>query len=482
MSRTIFKDMEEAIERVVRRISTHDNRTVDKVFLRETFDPITGSVIKVPIEPDFHDSSANAGNILYPHFFIRLMKTREDIYSNRAVPQYGKWCRVPVESAPGAYEVIVSESDGLITAPGNTLETGLFQIRKVQAGHLLRLLSGNNKGTYIVDSITVSALGSHTITVSDVLVSSLPAFTFNSTTRELVFLTQVDLNTVEIGDVFTDSLSAAFNITAVDISRNSITIDGVAAPDTDAAGTITRTGDIFKNSDPSLIAFLVMDPTKPIMKKTLTGEVQGTSQYVGTSPEIPIDAYYRVRIDSKEQSQHTQILNRIWEEFNPPRTAIPVIVRSQASACELLTEDITAGGSTNVKVADNANYNINDDVYVFDDLTPGRDDCGKFPEPFKSKIVDKINSDTLVLADTVPDTFTTNNCSKIVSNAEFRTFMFHFVDHATKDVEGAQYWVHEFTFWVQFWVDKAEQPEEIGVITDIETPVGTEDSGIIIDD
>ena len=136
MSRRIFLDVEEALSREVRRITFHDYRTQDKIVLQDTFDPFTGEVIQAPIEADFYDSSADANHIQYPHFFIRLMKTREDIYTGRVVPQYGKWIQTPIQTAPGAYEIVFTSSDALITAVGNTLTTTIFQIRKAQPGHL----------------------------------------------------------------------------------------------------------------------------------------------------------------------------------------------------------------------------------------------------------------------------------------------------------------------------------------------------------
>jgi hypothetical protein len=47
MSRRIFLDIEEALSREVRRISFHEARTVDKVVLKETYDPFTGEIIQV---------------------------------------------------------------------------------------------------------------------------------------------------------------------------------------------------------------------------------------------------------------------------------------------------------------------------------------------------------------------------------------------------------------------------------------------------
>jgi hypothetical protein len=86
----------------------------------------------------------------------------------------------------------------------------------------------------------------------------------------------------------------------------------------------------------------------------------------------------------------------------------------------------------------------------------------------KTKIIDKISTTELILNKEVPDTFTVYNTTRVVSNAEYCLLMFHFVDHLTRDVEAAQYWSHEFTFWVQAWVDRQGEPAQYeGVVQDI---------------
>lgn len=470
MSRRIFLDVEEAISREVRRITSNDSRTLDRVILKENFDPFSGEIVSIPIEPSFYDSSADAGNIEYPHFFIRLMKAREDRFSNRVVSQDAFIYECPVEYAPGAYEIIVGGSDGQIAAPGNTLVTGIFQISKVEPGNFLKLLDGNNVGLYIVDTINKSAVGAHEIVVSDVLVESLSEFTFDSTTRTLQIPAPADLNTLQAGDTFQDNLGATFTILTVTADQGRFTIDGVADPSTAAGGTVTRSGSVFKNADLTNVRFLVLDQDQPIAASSTSSE-QRVTQNILTGAQIPLDAFYLVRIDSKTKENHTDILNRMWEEFNPPRTALPTIVRSASSGEALLTADITAGGSDTLSIPaeDQSEFNVGDKVFIIDDLTPTKNTTGRgFARPFESTIIDKPSSTELQLADQIPDTFTTSNCAKIVSNAEFRAHMFHFVDHVTKDVEGSQYWVHEFTFYVQVWVERLGEGLETGVVTDIE--------------
>lgn len=479
MSVTIFKDVEEALAREVRRITTHNNRTLDKTVLRETYDPLSGEIITMPVEPEFYDSSADAGGVEYPHFFIKLLKSKEDKTSGRVVPQYGKWLQEPLLYSPKAFEIVLS-GGALVNSPGNEVLTSAFQIRKILPGYLLRLLSGNNVGTYTITNVVPSNSGSHSIFLSNIIVSSLPTFSFDSTPREVIFKTAVDLYTVKVGDIFTDSSSNSFNITAVDPANGKITINGSLTPDSSSGSQITRSGNVLSNTDLSQVSYIVMDPTKPVVSVTGCGQ-QAAALTGGVSPPVPLDIYYLIRVDSKTRQNHIDTLNRVWEEFNSPRTALPVIVRSSLSADQMLTADITSGGSNTIQIADNSNMKVGDKVYLFDELTPTKRSDGEgFQRPFESVITDKISTNQVVLRDVAPDTYTKANGARLVSNAEFRLFMFHFTDHVTKDVEGSQYWVHEFTFWIQIWIDRLEEAKITSAITDIATTIEDIDTQIIL--
>lgn len=477
----MFYDIEEAISREIRRITFFAPRTKDKTALQDTFDPFTGEIIQTPIEANYYDSSADPNHIQYPHFFVRLLKSKEDLTTGRVVPEYGKWIVKPNTFSPGAYE-IVAQAEAIIQAPGNDILTTMFQINKIQPGYLIRMLAGNNKGTYIVSSVTPNMVGDHIITVSNVIVENLTASLFDATLREVVFESPIDINTVKIGDVYTDASSNSFNITAVDPNTGKITIDGTGTPDLAEGGSISRTGNVFTDTDLSLVRFIVMDPTKPVIVNNACGEVSAASGVSGVSPGIPLDVYYLVRIDSKERQSHIEVLNRMWEEFNPPRTALPLIIRSSLSAEQVLTQDIASGGTDIVDVGSNNDFSVGDTVFIIDDLHPTKKVSGEgFERPFESTVIAKIGTDQLQLADSVPDTYTVANGAKVVSNAAFRLVMFHFVDHVTKDVEGSQYWVHEFTFWVQVVIDRLETPSDLTAITG--TGIQMEDfEGNIIDD
>lgn len=478
MTVRIIRDVEEAIAREVRRITFHEDRSKTHTVLRDTFDPFTGEKISLPVEPDFYDSSADTKHIQYPHFFIKLLRSREDRYTGRVVPPYGKGCLTPVTTSPKAYEIVFYFNDGQIASAGSDITTSSFKIAKVQVGYLLRVLSGNNQGTYKVSNVVKSATGDHTITVSGDLVEDLPELTFDSDTRTVTFLEPLDLSTVKAGDTFEDASAATFSITSIDVDTSSIVIGGVATPDTSDGGKITRSGNVFQTADVGFVVFTVMDPSKPAQRVN----EQSYTQNQLTDPPIPIDLYYLVRIDSKEKDTHVDVATRMWEEFNPPRSALPTVVRSKNSAEQLLTSDVSAGGSDTIEVSDNSKFSINDPVYIFNDLTPTKSTDGSFESIFESQVKELIGTTQIKLKAVVPDTFTIAKNSKIVSNAEYRTFMFHFVDHVTKDVEGAQYWVHEYTFWTQVWVDRLGEPAEFdGVVQDITVSGEDIDGNVIIE-
>lgn len=465
MSVRIFRDVEEAISREVRRITFHNTRTLDHTVLQDTFDPVTGENIVLPVQARFYDSSADARQIQYPHVFVKLLRTREDLESGRITPQYGQQCGRPVLTSPKGYEVVLYVTDGVISAPGNTITTGIFQIRKAQVGFLLRILDGNNVGTYKIATVVPSNTGSHTITVSPDLIEDLPASGFDTALRKVAFLVPLDLSTIKVGDTYVDDALASWPITAIDNDASTITIGGVGSPNLAAGGKITRSGNILV-FDPTLIKFSVMDPDKPVM---ISFGQEAYGAMVPYDHEIPLELFYLIRIDSKERSTHIDIANRMWEEFNPPRSSLPTIVRTKLSAEQVLTEDVTTGGSNTIKVTSNSNYSVGEPVFIFDDLTPTKDAQGNgFQEVFDANIIGKIGTTQLILSKIVPDTFLVENTTRVVSNARYELFLFHFVDHVTKDVEGAQYWSHEFTFRIQVWVDRQGVPAiSSGVVQDI---------------
>lgn len=483
MTVRIFRDVEEALSREVRRLTFFENRSISHTVLQDTFDPFTGETVQMPIEGDFYDSSADTKMIQYPHFFIELMKSKEDLNSGRVIPQYGKTQISPITTSQRAYEIVLRDKDGVIAAPGNEMTTGIFQIRKAQPGYFLRVFTGPNAGTYIIDTVTPSNTGVHSITVSGTLVDELPELLFTSTGRIVNFREVVDLNTVKIGDILEDASSNTFNILAINLTNNSIEIDGLSTPDLDEGGKITRSGDVFQSADPNLVGYSIMNPANPIQGVGIGYTCANYDQMQAVDPAVPLDLFYRITIDSKERDTHVDVANRIWEEFNPPRTGLPTIVRSAASNEKLLAVSVLTGGSNTLDVGANDGYSINDTVFVFHDLTPTKAVDGRgFQEVFTAKIIGLVGTNQIVLDKVVPDTFTVDKNTKVVSNAEYYIFEFHFVDHNTKNVHGAQYFVHVFDFKVQVWVNRQGTPTNYdGVVQQIHPSGEDMDGNVIIE-
>lgn len=592
MSERIFFDVEEAISREVRRITFDDKRTTSETVLKDMFDVFTGELIHVPIEAQFYDSSADTNLIQYPHFFVRLLKTREDRFTGRLVPEYGKNVYYTVPTSPAAYYIVLSDNDGSIISAGNSFTTSVFSARKIKVGYFLRILNGNNAGTYTITAFSTTDDGITTITVSNTLVANLPSLYYEAATSSITFTAPVDLTTVKVGDHFVDSLSNIFTITAIapfDTGAMYVTISGSGNPSLLAGGNLVRVGNVFTTIDSSPLVYIIMDPTKPVsIDYGSSGTLPTYGNIAGISPEIPLDLYYLVRIDNKERLEHIQVLNRMWEEFNPPRTALPIIERSYNSFDQLLTQSIPPDGSNIVWVADTTGYNLGDPIFIINDFHPTKTVQGDaFERPFEANIIDiipsnptptvlfsnliitdisgnvitlgevdfgntlAIGNDTIgystnnytpvdlstvtpgtilvynpqgqgpsstsitttitavdnlnssitvefvgtlqtynlinitnpsngqiILNEVVPNIYTIQNNSKLISNAQFRLFMFHFVDHVTKDIEGAQYWVNEFTFWVQVWVNRLEEPQVDTTVDRISLSVDTIDGEV----
>jgi hypothetical protein len=129
MSVRIFKDIEESLSREVRRLTYHDQITRTDTVLQDAFDPFTGEVVAIPLEPQFYDSSADTQSIDYPNIFVKLLRTREDRFTEELMPQYGKNILVPVSSSPRAYEIIAQGSAATISA-GSDVATALLKYTK----------------------------------------------------------------------------------------------------------------------------------------------------------------------------------------------------------------------------------------------------------------------------------------------------------------------------------------------------------------
>jgi hypothetical protein len=551
MSVTILKDTEEALLREFKNILQAQQRTVSYQALPSLFDPLTGEKLEgVPLEAYFYDSSDNARNIEYPHVFIKILRSEEDLTSGRIVPPYGKEVSIPIPYATRAYEIVVSGFDlvisGTYATATDTLDTPNIIFTAVSAGtignsislvfngtatvatvvgawntanptnqvsytglgtvipmaqtinlsggiinqvntnniksrlinntQLLGILGGPNAGTYKIESVAPNADNSFTITISPILVNNLPAsyFTQCHGERRITFLSPVDLNTVAAGDIYTDSLSNTFVITSIDLKNNMILLDhSHLQPSLLSGGFISRIGNILPNVDTNLENFLVLDPNEPIIGKGLLeidSNLHNTYKNKALDWAVPLDLVFGITIDSKVFDDHTAIWNRVWEEFNPPRRGLPIIVRTPQSGESFLAEDFSGSSSNQIVVKNSRAFIVGEEVRIFNQFTIG----------FETQIIG-INNDTntLMLASPVPCEFNIQNKTKVVSNSVLVIWEWDFLSHRDNSNDGSQYWSHAYEYRVQVWVNKKYGEEIYGVIRQIQGEIEDFNSNVL---
>lgn len=464
MSVRILKDVEEALLRQFRAILHSDQRTLTYEVLQSSFDPFTGEkVTGSPLEGRFFDSQADARNIEYPHIFIKIIRSNEDRTSGRIVPPYGKEVNTPVPSATRAFVVVTALYDSVRTS-GNTVTTSSLKIKNINNTQLLRILSGPNAGTYRIQSVALNGNGPHTITLDSKLLVNLPTANFKLATKTLTFLSPVDLNTVAAGDIFTDSASTPFIITAKDVENNALILQTTGPSPSVASGSfISRPGNVLPTTDVSMESALVLDPTRPIVGLGMLNSTDGnTDQTKTTDWAIPLDLYFGITIDTKNRDDHVAVFQRVWEEFNPPRRGLEILVRNPQSAESLLVKNLTADSSNQIDIADTSPYIVGQIVRIFNKLTIG----------FETQITG-INSDTntLMLADPVPNTFTVENGATILSNADLVIWEWDSVSHRDNSNDGSAYWSWVYEYLVQVWVDKKDGESIVGTIKQIQVSI-----------
>src|SRR5690606_37573646 len=84
-SRQTIKDMEEALKREIRRLTTHYPQTQTNTGTQTTYNVFTGEVEPLSIKAHFYDESSNPNNIQYPRVDIRFEEIAEDRESGRMI-------------------------------------------------------------------------------------------------------------------------------------------------------------------------------------------------------------------------------------------------------------------------------------------------------------------------------------------------------------------------------------------------------------
>lgn len=436
----ILEDIEEALTREVKRMVFFDarNRSVAGLSFKEMFNPFTGKLVRKPIEARTHAHEADSLLSTSPRFDLFLLKLYEDLETKRLLPPYGEEIVDPLDNAPGAYEPIFAGKDAKTTdgGTGNTVVLNHRKIRNVQIGHAIRLLCSDNDGTYTIESITLDGNGPHTLTLSHDLVIDIPSFQYNKDAGIISFESYLDLEAVQIGDLFYDNQNNSFSITAVDSVNSSLAVAPGSALATGAGAKITRTGDVLQQDDSGRdIKYIILDTSQPVTNKS--------TRYRKRSQLIPYTFLYYIKIISRERDDHIAIADRMMQVFNPPRGSLCVLARSQTSTESDLIKDADSG-NTIIYVKDASKFYINDEIRLFDSLGIGEE-----------AIVASVNntSNSVTLKSPIVNAYTTNNCGVAVSNYDFCTFERDFTNHHTEDREDEQMWIHRFTFRIEGWIE-----------------------------
>jgi len=470
----ILEDIEEALAREVRKITFFENRhrTHSGVIFRELFDPFTGELVKKPIEPQFYDETAEALQFTDPRFTIQLLKLYEDNETGRALSQYGEQFVTMLPSIP-VYEPIFggSGTSGAITTNGGTSNTVQITSRKILhlvPGNLIRLLTGNNKGTYVIESIALNGNGPHTITLDHNLLSDLPAFSYNPVTGAVTFSEFVDLTAIKVGDFLRDNLANSYAILAVDQNSSSVLIAANSNLQNVLISDIYRVGNILQGDDTGLPqCFLALDHTQLITDKS--------TRYRISNPPIPYTFLYYIKITSRERDDHIAIANRMMQVFNPPRGVINVIVRSNISAETTLIKDVNIGDKI-IYVNNATEFYTSEKIWLMNNLSPN--------EELEIESVN-LQSNAITLKSPATKQVLLKDCPVIVSNAVCEALQRDLTNHDVEDRLDAQLWIHRFTFKIEGWIDSKISPlsgddtfKDVGdvnfiqgVIEDIETNV-----------
>lgn len=366
-SRQTIKDIEEALKRDIRRLTTHYSQTKTNTGTQTTYDVFTGDVLPVTIKAHFYDESSNPSNIQYPRVDVRFEEIAEDRESGRMISlwearntDYNQLVWVNQDKPP-VYFRITSGNEGMTS--GDNFLISSSKTKLVSAGNILSILTGNNKGRYRVLSIDYI---NNVIMLDPTLISNIEHITFNPQTRKLYLLDPTDLSAVKAGDVFEDANSTRFPILNVRRDKRELYLGGAADPVLVAGASILREGDVLSNIDVSAIKYVIMDATRPL--QYLPCNSQATEGWITENYATPFNYFWTVEIKNKERQSHISIADRFTETvINRTRRALDILLRTSDSA-ESKVIDGPALGSANVfTVEDASKMCVNDSVYLVND-------------------------------------------------------------------------------------------------------------------
>ena len=455
----VLKDIEEALKREITAITTHYNTTKTNKTIQTTFDPFTGKAKEVPIQANFYNENSIPNHVNYPRVDITYDRISEDKESGRMISIWEdrqtdyRILISPNQDRPRVYEAVVSGREGVIEGSYITLDR--FKFNKINSNYLIKIITGNNKATYKISSL--DGVNSR-IEVSPNLVENIQEVSFNENTRKLYILNPIDLYSVNAGDYFVDSLGSQFKINSIDIKQREIYLGGQDTPNLGLDSRIIRTRNVFRNTDPVEVSYIVMDPTKP--KVSINGEFEYvTDKWLLEHPATPFNYYYSIEIKNKERPVHIAVAERMTETvINRPRRALDILLRNNESVeSEILDRPMN---SRQIKVKDSSKYKVNDSVYLIN--------CYRISE--NNQIIDiDYSSDTITLRENISNEYNFKNESYLVAKATLKIWGF-FIEDEPIMAEDPQnnFYRQEYSFRVEGWKSEKSGITEVGGITSIE--------------
>lgn len=363
-SRQTIKDIEEALKRDIRRLTTHYPQTLTNTGTQTTYDVFTGEALPVTIKAHFYDESSNPNNIQYPRVDIRFEEVAEDRESGRMISlwearntDYNQLAWVNQDKPPVYYR-LTSGNDGVTS--GDSFLISRTKTKLVESGNILSILTGNNQGRYRVLSVDYI---NNVLNLDPTLVRNIEALSYNPQTRKLYLLDPTDLSAVRAGDIFEDANGTRIPILNVRAKKRELYLGGQADPELVAGASILRDGDVLPNIDVGTVKYVIMDANRPLEYTPCNSQV--TEGWITENYATPFNYIWTVEIKNKERQSHISIADRFTETvINRTRRALDILLRTPESAESKITSGPSLGDSHTVTVEDASKMCVNDSVYL----------------------------------------------------------------------------------------------------------------------
>ena len=466
----VIKDLEEALTREVATLTTNYQTTKTNSAVQTTFNPFTGEEICTSITANFYDETSGANSVTYPRADVKFDTIVEDRASGRMVSlweDYQSHYRTLIEpnrDRPQVFQQVTSERNA--NNVGTGLQIGPIEFAKVNSTDLVKIMTGNNVGTYKILSLDTP---NTTILLDPNLVIDIQEISFNEKTRKLYLLNNRDLFNVRAGDVFTDALGTDFNIVDVNTKKRELLLGGNNVPDLGLDSNISRTGDILRNPDTNEVWYIVMDSTKPIYSKQFP-DVPITDQYLTRLHMTPFNYHWTIEIKNNERSAHIAIADRVTETIiNRPRRHIKVLLRCEESAESNITCGPDIGFGHEVLIEDATHFCVNDSVNFIN----------RFSISENNQIVDiDYDLNKITLRNKVPIEYSEKIGGILVANALPKSWGFFLQDGTGTMGQDSQnnFFRQEYSIRIEGWKSEKTKDREEGAITQIKGTIETENT------